>query len=325
MVKLQRYLWPKTLLLFYTNENALEVAFGYIEKDSVVIEVRRTFEGKEREQELAKWYNEILQTYPKTYLVTMLDTVNQGAIFGCSKQELEKFNIESSLTHTICIEDSWLAYVSFVEIKWFEKRHKLLSLDFIFSPFVLVYEKIKPNLTNTPVLTVLHHKGVLYIAVFSNEGLWFSQTLTILEDSLDDDVVEGKETSEDDDFGMEFDLDNVDADMDSVDDIDTLDEFKDESTEEESSDTDEGTGLGLLEQDLNFFNKLKSSIESFYHDDKYKHDFLEGIFIYDIDSKIGKDVVNYIQEELLINCSLQAFDPIDLMSSLACNDLKGFK
>jgi len=318
--KLQRYLWPKTLILFYLNEETIEAAFGYIEKEGVSIEVRQTFKGKKRENKLVEWYKEILQTYPKTYLATMLDTTNQGAISSCSKQDLEKFDIKSSLVHTLCIEDSWLAYVSLVEMKWFEKKYKSLTLDFLFSPFVMLYEKVKPDLTNTPILTVLHQKGVLYVAVFSKEGLWFSQVVTVSEASLDDNMLE----SEEDDFGLAFDLDSMETDIEPISEVDTLDDFKEDITSE-NVDTDENTELELLEYDLNFFDRLKSSIENFYHSDLYKHDFLESVFIYDIDAQIGKDIVRYIEDELFMSCSLQTFDPVESMSKLVFKDLESKK
>jgi len=296
--KLQRYFWPKTLLLFYANKETIEAAFGFFDKKSIVIETRRAFDGKKKEHEIEEWYEEILQTYPKTYVGTMLDSINQGAISGCSKQDLEKFDIKSSLVHTICVEEKWLAYASLVEMKWFEKRYVSLPLDFIFSPFIMLYEKVKSDLTNTPILAVLHQKGVLYIAVFSNEGLWFSQILAIAEDSLNDDVLED---DEDDDIGLAFDLENLDTDIE---------------------DTGGEAGLDLLDYDLNFFDKLKISIENFYHSDLYKHEFLESILIYDADSQIGRDIVRYIQDELFMNCSLHDFDPIESMSKLAFLDLK---
>lgn len=318
MGKLQRYWWPKTLLLFYLNEEIIEAAFGYIKKDGVSIEVRRTFEGKKRENKLVEWYEEILQTYPKTYLATMLDTANQGAISGCSKQDLEKFDIKSSLVHTICIENSWLAYVSLVEMKWFEKKYKSFTLDFLFSPFVMLYDKVKPNLTNTPILTVLHQKGVLYVAVFSKKGLWFSQVMTVSEASLDDDMLDSEE---DDDIGLVFDLDSMGTDIEPISEVDTLDDFKEDVTSE-NLDTDEEAKLELLEYDLDFFDRLKSSIENFYHNDLYKHDFLETIAIYDIDAQIGKDIVRYIEDELFMSCSLQTFDPIESMSKLVVKDFE---
>ena len=318
MGKLQRYFWPKTLLLFYINEETIEAAFGFFDKKSIVIETRRAFDGKKKEHELKEWYEEILQTYPKTYVGTMLDSINQGAISGCSKQDLEKFDIKSSLVHTICVEEKWLAYASLVEMKWFEKRYMSLPLDFIFSPFIMLYEKVKSDLTNTPILAVLHQKGVLYIAVFSNEGLWFSQILAIAEDSLNDDVLED---DEDDDIGLAFDLENLDTDIEPISEVDTLDDFK-QDIESEKFDTGGEAELDLLDYDLNFFDKLKISIENFYHSDLYKHEFLESILIYDADSQIGRDIVQYIQDELFMNCSLHDFDPIELMSKLAFLDLK---
>ena len=321
MVKLQRYLWPKTLLLFFVQEESIEAAFGYIEKNGVSIEVRRTFKGKKREHELMDWYEEILQAYPKTYLATMLDSANQGAIPGCSKHDMKRFDIEGSLVHTLCIEGSWLVYVSLVEMKWFEKKHKSLTFDLIFSPFVMLYEKVKPKLTKTPVLVVLHQSGVLYVTVFSNEGLWFSQVLTISDSSIDEEILESEE---DDDIGLAFDLENLDTDIEPISEVDTLDDFKEDMTSD-NLDSNEESMLELLEYDLSFFDRLKSAIENFYHNDLYRHEFLETIFIYDIDEKIGKDIVRYIEDELYMNCSLQVLDPIEIMGELAFSDLGSLK
>ena len=312
MVKLQRYLWPKTLLLFFVQEESIEAAFGYIEKNGVSIEARRTFKGKKREHELMDWYEEILQAYPKTYLATMLDSANQGAIPNCSKHDMKRFDIEGSLVHTLCIEGSWLVYVSLVEMKWFEKKHKSLTFDLIFSPFVMLYEKVKPKLTKTPILVVLHQSGVLYVTVFSNEGLWFSQVLTISDSSIDEEILESEE---DDDIGLAFDLESLDTDIEPVSEVDTSDNL----------DSNEESGLELLEYDLSFSDRLKSAIENFYHNDLYRHEFLETIFIYDIDEKIGKDIVRYIEDELYMNCSLQVLDPIEIMGELAFSDLGSLK
>jgi len=319
VIKLQRFLWPKTFLLFYMRGEYIEAAFGYIEKDGVAIETRRKFEGKKREQNLAEWYEHIQQTYPKTYIATMLDSTNQGAISGCSKQDLEKFDIESSLVHSLCIENSWLVYVSLVEMKWFEKKYKSITFDFIFSPFVMLYEKVKPKLTKQPILAVLHHNGIIYISVFSEEGLWFSQILTVSDDAIDDEILQDEE-----DIGLAFDLESIGTDIEPISEVDTLDDFKDDASSEEVSSNEESE-LELLEYDLNFFDRLKSSIESFYHGDLYRHEFLETIYIYDIDGNIGKDIERYIADELFMSCRLQSFDPIESMGRLVLGDLGSVK
>jgi len=186
----------------------------------------------------------------------------------------------------------------------------------------MLYEKVKPKLTKTPVLAVLHQSGVLYVTVFSNEGLWFSQVLAISDSSIDEEILESEE--EDDDIGLAFDLESLDTDIEPISEVDTLDDFKKDMTSD-NLDSNEESRLELLEYDLSFSDRLKSAIENFYHNDLYRHEFLETIFIYDIDEKIGKDIVRYIEDELYMNCSLQVFDPIEIMGELAFSDLGSLK
>jgi len=323
VIKLQRFLWPKTIIICFINGESIEAGFGYIEKDRVAIEIRRKFEGKKREEELVEWYEYILQTYPKTYVATMLDSTNQGAIFGCSKQELQKFDIDSSLVHSLCIDNSWLVYVSLIEMKWFEKKYKSLTFDFIFSPFVMLYEKIKHNLSKQPILAVLHHSGIVYVSVFSEDGLWFSKIVTVtLENALEEDVLED---IEDEDDGLAFDLDSLDADIEPIGEVDTLDEFKEDTSSNETDEKSEENELELLEYDLKFFDTIKSSIENFYHCDLYRHEFLDTIYIYDINGRIGKEIERYIQDELYMSCTLQSFDPIETIGKLAYIELGSTK
>ncbi|MCF6202003.1 MAG: hypothetical protein L3J42_07785, partial [Hydrogenimonas sp.] len=102
MGKLGRYFWPKTALVFYIFEERIFAAFGYIEGGEFDLQERREIELS-KSGDLVNWFDEIRQTYPKTYLCAMLDTPNQGAVSGCSRAELEKYGIDVSLVHTICV------------------------------------------------------------------------------------------------------------------------------------------------------------------------------------------------------------------------------
>jgi len=323
VVKLRRFLWPKTFIICFMSGESIEAAFGYIEKDGITIEIRRKFEGKKREEELVEWYDQILQAYPKTYVATMLEITNQGAVSGCSKQDLQKFDIESSLVHSLCIDNSWSIYVSLVEMKWFEKKYRSLTFDFIFSPFVMLYEKVKRKLSKQPILVVLHHNGIVYVSVFSEDGLWFSQIVTVtLENALEEDILEN---IEDEDDGLAFDLDNLDVDMEPINEVNAPDEFNEDTSSNETDEKSEENELELLEYDLNFFDKIKDSIENFYHSDLYRHEFLDTIYIYDIDNRIGKEIERYIEDELFISCTLQSFDPIESIGRLVFIDLGSVK
>ncbi len=315
MGKLGHYFWPKTALLFHVYEEKIYCAFGYIENGEFDMEQRREIELSDS-SELTDWLEEIRQTYPKTYVCSMLDTTNQGAIPECSKASLEKYGIDAALVSTLCVDDSWLAYTSLVEMKWFEQRFKGIEFDLLYSPFVLLYRKCMPMLDRKPALFMLHQNGVLYFAVFSKERLWFAQVL-IVSPGAESEVAAGMR--EDEAAELAFDLEMIDEEVESISDADLLGEFK-EDLEEERSGEDE-SAFELLEYNLNLFEEMKGALSRFYHDDRYSHDFIERVTIFDMDD-LGGDLVRYIEDELFMQASLHSFDPIEVMAELVARDLE---
>ncbi len=313
--KLGRYFWPKTALLFYIFDERIHGAFGYIEDGRFDLEERREIELSES-YKLVEWFEEIRQTYPKTYLCAMLDTANQGAVAGCLKADLEKYGIDTALVHTVCVEKRWQAYTSLVEMKWFEQRFKKLDFDLLYSPFVLLYKKAAKLLDDKPALYLLHMKGVAFLAIFSKERLWYAQVLLI---GVDEEERIGEESVEPEPAELAFDLDTIDEEVESISDLDLLGEFK-EDIEEKAPEEDE-SAFELLEYNLNFFEEMKSALSTFYHDDRYDHDFIERVTIYDMDD-LGGDLVRYIEDELFMKASLHDFDPIEVISSLVVKDLE---
>ncbi len=313
MGKLGRYFWPKTALLFYIFEERIYSAFGYIEDGRLDIEESREIELA-KSKELVEWFEEIRQTYPKTFLCAMLDTPNQGAVPGCSKAELDRYGIDASLVHTVCVENSWQVYTSLVEMKWFEQRFKSLDFDLLYSPFVLIYKRAAPLLDEKPALFVLHMKGVAFLTILSTKRLWYAQVLFIGE-AEEEFAKEGEPESEE----LAIDLDMIDEEVESISDLDLLGEFKEDI--EQKSPVEDESAFELLEYNLNFFEEIKSALSTFYHDDRYEHDFVERVTIYDMDD-LGDDMVRYIEDELFMKASLESFDPIETMASLVVKDLE---
>ncbi len=312
MGNIGRYFWPKTALLFYVFEERIYSAFGYIEDGKFDLQEKREIEIS-KIKEFTEWIDEIRQTYPKTYISAMLDTTNQGAVPGCSKASLEKYDIDAALVHTLCVEDSWLAYTSLVEMKWFEQKFKDVEFDLLYSPFVLLYRKSLPLLDPEPSLFLLHQKGVAFLAVFSQNRLWYAQVLVIGAAQDEDLSAEGGHG------GLSFDLEMIDEEVESISDIDLLGEFREEI--EQKSPEENESAFELLEYNLNLFEEMKSALSRFYHDERYDHDFIERVTIFDMDD-LGNDLVRYIEDELFMQAALHSFDPIEVMSSLVAADLK---
>ncbi len=316
MGKLGRYFWPKTALLFYLYEERIYAAFGYIEDGEFDMQERREFEMS-KAAGLHEWFEEIRQTYPKTYICAMLDTANQGAVPGCLKSDLEKYGIEVALVHRLCIENSWTAYTSIVEMKWFEQKFKGIDFDLLYSPFVLLYKKSLPLLDTKPALFLLHQNGVAFLAIFSEGRLWYAQVLII--GSGEDSDMDGDEGEPKEPGGLSFDLEMIDEDVESISDLDLLGEFKEEI--EQKPELEDESAFELLEYNLNLFEEMKGALSRFYHDDLYSHDFIERVTIFDM-GDLGEDLVRYIEDELFMQASLYSFDPIEVISTLAVKDLE---
>ncbi|BBG64975.1 hypothetical protein NNO_0272 [Hydrogenimonas sp.] len=315
MGKLGRYFWPKTALLFYVMEETIFSAFGYIEDGKFDIQQRREFEVS-KSSGFVGWFEEIRETYPKTYLCAMLDTSNQGAVPGCSKSALEKYGIDAALVHTHCIGGSWMVYTSLVEMKWFEQRFKGVEFDLLYSPFVLLYRKCMPMLDEKPALFLLHQKGFAFLAIFSAGKLWYAQVLVIGGAEEGESGTGGADEGEPADLA--FDLELIDEEVESISDVDLLGDFSEELGEKSEEDE---SAFELLEYNLNLFEEIKSALSRFYRDERYSHDFIERVVIFDMDD-LGSDLVRYIEDELFMKASLHTFDPIEVMAEIVAEDLE---
>ncbi len=319
MGKLRRYFWPKTAFLFYVNEERIEAAFGYIEDGDVDIVARRSIPVEKR-SELVEWYEEIRRTYPKTYVAAMLDTVNQGALPQCNRSVYERFGVDAALVHAVCVDDKWLAYTSLVEMKWFEQKFKEIDFDLLYSPFVLLYQRSKSLLEKNPALFLLHQRGVVFMAVFSEERMWYAHVLLVSEGRGESETLEMEEKAEDE-LAFNLDMLGEEEDVETIDDIDILGEFKEKREESETELADE-SALEQLEYNLNLYEEVKDAIVKYYHDDRYPHAFLEKVTIFDMD-ELGGDFVRYIEDELFMQASLLRFDPIDVMALLVAEEVGG--
>ena len=317
MGKLQRYFWPKTALCFYLDGETVHAAFGFVEKGAVDVEERRAV-PLERKKELVEWYEEIRRTYPKTYVAAMLDTINQGALPECGKAAYEKYGVDAALVHTLCVEESWSVYTSLVEMKWFEQKFKGIEFDLLFSPFVLLYEKSRPHLEESPTLHLLHQHGVAFLAVFSRNRLWYAQVLVVSESAEEE--VPPMEEEEGEELGFDLEMLDEESEIAPIADADVLGGF-DSGEGKEGAEAEDESALERLEYTLNLFEELKEAVARFYHDDRYPHEFIEKVTIYDMDD-LGSDLARYIEDELFMEATVEPFDPLEVMARLVPRELE---
>lgn len=315
MGKLARYFWPRCGFLFYVAQDRIETAFGFFEKRVLHIQSRQSFPLKQKE-DFFDWYRQIRQTYPRLYAVSMIETLNQGALPGCSPRIFEKFGVDEALSRYLCIQKSWSAYVSLVETKWYEEKFKAIELDLLYSPFVLLYRHVHSKLDEVPGLYILHHNGLLYMMVLTRDRLWFAHASAVPRGNEESPVEAGVDVDETDDLAFDLDLleeeESVEAAADEA--LSLLDKEENGSEEEGVED------LALLEYNLNLYEEVKEAITRYYRDNRYEETFIQKVMLCDSDGNVN-DFPRYVEEELFMPATLERFDPIDVMADLAAGEV----
>ncbi len=316
MGKLARYFWPKCGLLFYIAEDRIETAFGFFEKGALNIEVRRSFPLQKKE-EFFDWYRQIRQIYPKLYAVSMIETLNQGALPGCSRRIFEKFGVDEALSRHLCIEDRWSAYVSLVETKWLEEKFKGIELDLLYSPFVLLYRHVRSKLDEVPGLYILHQNGLLYMMVLTRDRFWFAHASAVPLGHGKSAVEAGVDVDETDDLAFDLDLleeeESVEAAADEA--LNLLEK------EDQGNEKGDAEDLALLEYNLNLYEEVKETITRYYRDDRYEETFIQKVMLCDSDGNVS-DFPRYVEDELFMPATLERFDPIEAMADLAAGEVE---
>jgi hypothetical protein len=266
----------KLLSQIYKNKNLLE-------------EASFEFENK---KDLLKKIKELAEDIPQTYTSTIIQTLNQGVIKGCTKADFQKYGIEVENIKYVCIDNKYSIYTSLYDLMDLKK----LEIDFIYSVFALIDYKVSARV-NT--LYILVTKEKFYILIYHNKIPIYSDIFEKAEELIEnndldlDDINDGEVIEIDED---------VIEDLDAVDDIDDIEEV--EESQEEIK-----TGI-----EMDVVNFIKESIEEYYKN--YSEDFIEKIVILD-NGILNDDVVKIIDDTLFIEAKKEEFDILKTMNEMS--------
>jgi len=281
------------------------------------------------------------------YVIYCLDAMGQGALPTIKASEFEAFSVDIKHVRQVKVADIWSVYASYIEINWAQKMFDEIGLDLLYSPFVLLYHCLqKEGFRQKPTLYMYNHKDSFVIGIFKENRLLFGAFFRT-SDGANSDILDDKEFVQQDwddveeEKGVEnlVQLDDSDDEddyqsLDDLDDLDTMDaEFLEDSDMEQSfdegpediqdsgdSDVNSEKSIELFGRNMLMYKYLKSSIEEFYHNPKYKSDFIENIVIYD-NYEMSQTVFDILESELLVKVELQKVKTLELMHELGQKDL----
>ena len=279
----------KAFISFYKENEKYKLLIEIIQNNSVIKSQTKEFNKK---KELKETINEIKEDYPQHFISTLLQTINQGVVPSCSKQEFLNKEIDIENINFICIKNTYSFYVSIYDLVKLKKEYPF-SLDFIFSMFAPIdfYAKKRDN--------------YMYVLILNNQIsiMAYKKNIPIYADIS---IMQKEEITKEED-------------MELLEDIDIEEEISEDIEEEaQNMNLEEPSTLETTNMEFQIIENLKTSIKEYYNN--YSDDFLEKIVLLNT-TEIGETIKKLIEDELLMDSEMIKFDLLKTLNLLARGEI----
>lgn len=199
------------------------------------------------------YLNKIQSEHYFTYIAFLDNGLGQGGFKGTDKKNFALAGVDFGHVSYIHVNNSWTVYSSNSDLIHIKNTFKRTGLDFIYSPFAVMYTILKRRMLfeNEPVVFLLNQDDSVAIAIFeSNELLFASFFRTKKDDEMISDDWKNEDMHDEEDLHDEFDLEMLDGSVSVVED------------EEEDEDTDVFSGEGEATSDIEDLSAIDEDMES---------------------------------------------------------------
>jgi len=267
--------------------------------------------------DMEEFFKSAIDQYKHTYIGVLLTSSAQGAFKGCESERFSAFNVDINNVKRICIEGSWSVYASNIEINWLKDIFKNIPLDFIYSPFVLLYSYIKEEKDKKGVVLYILNEGKSLTLIVMNQNRFLYGAFYDLEKR--EDILEEDKKELDDNSIV---LDDLEADdmFKELEDLDEIADFEDldNITSPDEPDLDSMLEEVLIESEYSkaIVDHIKSSMKEFYDNPLYDSSFIENVKIFEYES-VDYKVVDYLEKELLLDVEVKKVDLLKRINELS--------
>ena len=342
--KLFEALYLKVIVNIVVTGSTSVVYVELLNSKGVVKHDEATFNTTSIDKAMYKFIMSYVKESPYHYISILDYSKDQGAVPTCSKISMSHFHDFSESEHK-CLDDKWTYYTSKNDLYELEKKYQKIGLDFVLSPFIVLYNFFKDKISEHKAMYILIEETHMSLCVFEKSELMFAQYLDMhmdsseavddtelmIEDDLDENLLEDDASIDLDDLDALDDLDdgmedfgNIE-DLDALEDIDEFSESKDveeefNSMQEDDSLEDEEPSEGF-NQDYQRFSLIQNAIDNFYKDERYNSEFIESVYIADAVG-ISKDLKIYLEEEMFLSVYVRNIDLVHELCSVTKMELK---
>ncbi len=255
--------------------------------------------------EAAKYIRYFQNRFPFTYIATMARVQKQGLINGNKLKKFEEFSLNPSALTIMLVNRKWFAYIDKEEMSHFKSKFsKIRGVDFIFSPFCLVFEKIKSRLDSTKKLYILQEVGACTLLIADIDGVYFGNYMVFEQNNLE--LTQEAEGSDDEVVKFE-----------AISEINENIIIKDFERGEEVTQSN----LSDLNIANTMINIIKETLNNFYKDERYASDFIEELLILDAFG-ISDYAITHLTNNIMLETQFLRVDVCSEIEKLVKMELK---
>ncbi len=288
--------------------------------------------------EVIKFIKRLKSHYAYSYVAILSKNTEQVLVPGTKKNQFGAFNVNEKEYKFVKLPSAF-AFILKDDITHYQDLFKKAKgLDFLFSPFVLLFFKAKTFVGDHPKLFVLQEKENLAAMIITRKAILYGSFLPmsageqvtsvhdLLPSSLASDDVLVATTAQSsstaqglDDLntelgGLEDELEDYENfDFDSLT-GDSGDHISGSSGDGDSEDSNMNN-LHDLGRSTTIINLLQAAIKDFYHNSLYESDFIEEIVFFDCYG-ISSQAVDNIRSNLMIDFSLVKLDLLKELTNI---------
>ncbi|HFP7755843.1 TPA: clan AA aspartic protease, partial [Campylobacter coli] len=274
----------------------------------------KTFDKSEKLLEYVKTLNSKFLFY---HTALFLNVKEQGLIPSKNDKDFERFNVGKMSLKSIALNNA-LIYTATEHIEYFNELFEDYGgLDFLYSPFAILYHNILKEKPNSDKITLYayKHEHILTLIICRGIEILYGDII-FFEEELDLE------------FGhQEENLDNLGEDTLNDTEV-TLDNFN-ETLENKLNALDQFDNiLGNNENDMDQFGNdielcrhIVTSIEKFYKDDKYPSAFIDKALILST-KELDQSAIEFLEEETLLEIESKPINTLDSIIELMQKELQ---
>ena len=322
-------LYVEVYISIIKYESSIKVTTHILKNNEILDKFEKTFNSKTITNEISTFVESFKAESPYYYISTLDDSKNSYALDSCKKSKVDPSK------RSICIDKKFLSLTDFQDLKNIQKDFSSFGLDFIFSPFAILYNVFKDKIDTTLSIYVMISEINLSVMIFDRSKLITSTTLVLVDEaseaikeiveplSLDfdlDSLDENIHLEDIDELDELDELDNLSDDIENLDEIDEIDEFDDKIDIDNKVKTkkDDIDDLNSFSKDFARFTLIQEYLHNFYNESG--NDFIENIYILDCFG-VSDDLKKYLEEELFLQVTQREIDLADELIKMSIEEI----